>query len=60
MKVGDLVKLTMPNGSHFGRKGLLIDKKLLRAEYRLDVFIESGKTIDGVPERYIEVISEMD
>jgi len=58
MKVGDLVKLIMPNGSHFGQKGLLIDKKILHSEYRFDVFIESGKIINGIPERYVEVINE--
>ena len=58
MKAGDLVKLTMPNGSHFGQNGLLIDKKIICAECRVDVLIESGKTIKEIPERYIEVISE--
>ena len=58
MKVGELVKVTMPNGSNLGKKGLVIDKKILRSEYRLDVFLESGKTINGIPEQYLGVISE--
>jgi len=58
VKVGDLVKMAMPNGSNIGRPGLLIDKKILQSEYRFDVMLESGKIINGVPERYVEVISE--
>jgi hypothetical protein len=48
----------MPNGSNLGKKGLVIDKKILSSEYRLDVFLESGKTINGIPEQYLEVINE--
>jgi hypothetical protein len=58
MKVGDLVKLIMVNGSHLGQKGLLIDRKVLQREYRFDVMLTSGKIINGIPERYIEVINE--
>ena len=58
MKVGDLVKLTMVNGSHLGQKGLLIDRKILHREYRYDALLESGKIISGIPECYLEVISE--
>ena len=58
MKVGDLVKLIMVNGSHLGQKGLLIDRKVLQREYRFDVMLTSGKIINGIPEQYLEVISE--
>ena len=58
MKVGELVKVTMPNGSNLGKKGLVIDKKILRSEYRFDIFLESGQTINGIPEQYLEAINE--
>jgi hypothetical protein len=58
MKIGDLVKMAMPHGANIGRSGLLIDKKVLQSEYRFDVMLESGEIINGVPERYVEVISE--
>ena len=58
MKVGELVKVTMTGGANLGKKGLVIDKKILRSEYRFDIFLESGQTINGVPEQYLEVISE--
>jgi len=58
MKVGDLVKLIMVNGSHLGRKGLVIERKILHSEYRFDVMLTSGKIISGIPERYIEAINE--
>jgi hypothetical protein len=58
MKVGDMVRLTMKNGSHFGKSGLLISKKLVpgTGAHRLTVFVESGKIISGVPSRYVEVM----
>jgi len=58
VKVGELVKVTMPNGSNLGKKGLVIDKKILRSEYRFDIFLESGQTINGIPEQYLEAINE--
>ena len=58
MKVGDLVKMTMPNGSNIGRNGLVIERKILHSEYRFDVMLPSGKMINGIPERYIEVVNE--
>tara|TARA_A100001011_G_C13702128_1_gene592044 strand:- start:210 stop:455 length:246 start_codon:yes stop_codon:yes gene_type:complete len=50
--------MAMPNGSNLGRWGLLIDKKILQSEYRFDVMLESGKMLNGVPERYIEAVNK--
>ena len=58
MKVGELVKVTMTGGTNLGKKGLVIDKKTLRSEYRFDIFLESGQTINGIPEQYLEAINE--
>ena len=58
MKVGDLVKLIMANGPWDGRLGMVIDRKILSTEYRFYVMLGTGKIISGIPERYLEVISE--
>ena len=58
MKVGDLVKLIMVNAAHENQKGLVIERKILQSEYRFDVILATGKIISGIPERYVEVISD--
>jgi hypothetical protein len=58
MKVGDMVKLIMPNASHENQQGLILERKILQSEYRFDVMLVTGKIISGVPERYIEIVNE--
>jgi hypothetical protein len=58
VKVGDLVKLIMVNAAHENQKGLVIERKILQSEYRFDVILATGKIISGIPERYVEVISD--
>jgi len=58
VKVGDLVKLTMVNAAHMNQQGLILERKILQSEYRFDVMLATGKIINGVPERYVEVVNE--
>lgn len=60
MKVGDLVKINTPNRIHFADNqiGIVIGKKALRTEYRFDIVTANGKIINGIPERYAEIINE--
>ena len=58
MKIGDLVKFGMANAAHKNQSGLIIEKRILQNEYRLDVMLITGHILRGVPERYMEVINE--
>jgi hypothetical protein len=58
VKVGDLVKLIMAGVAHENQHGLILERKILQSEYRFDVMLATGKIISGIPERYVEVISE--
>ena len=55
MKVGDLVKIVKTSKPEIG---VLIERKILHSEYRFDILSEGGKIIKGLPETYIEVVSE--
>ena len=55
MKVGDLVKIVKVTNPSIG---VLIERRILHSGYRFDVLCEGGKIIKGLPEAYIEVISE--
>jgi len=56
MKVGDLVKIVRVNKPEIG---VLIERRILHSEYRFDVLLAGGKIINGIPERYVEIISEV-
>jgi hypothetical protein len=55
VKVGDLVKIVKVTNPSIG---VLIERRILHSGYRFDVLCEGGKIIKGLPEAYIEVISE--
>jgi hypothetical protein len=55
VKVGDLVKIVKVSKPG---TGVLIERRILHSEYRFDILSEGGKIIKGLPETYIEVISE--
>jgi len=55
VKTGDLVRIVKCSKPG---TGVLIEKRILHSEYRFDILSEDGQIIKGLPETYIEVISE--
>ena len=55
MQVGDLVKIVKVNKPSIG---VLIERRILHSGYRFDILCEGGKIVKGLPETYIELISE--